>query len=122
MWPRYRRRKRCAGHARKLTANRDRANGAPLPRDLAENPRIRAAFAGCSTAIRALAIQRHAPGHAHEPGPEAIAFAQGFSRADLHPTKFDQARLEWTLAKVSNQARVRKIAFGWVLAATATKA
>jgi SAM-dependent methyltransferase len=53
---------------------------------------------------------------------EAIARRHGFSRSALHPTKFDRGRLEGLLSKLGARAvSVRKISYGWVLAATATK-
>jgi SAM-dependent methyltransferase len=53
---------------------------------------------------------------------EAVARSHGFSRAELHPTKFDRRRLEDLLADIgARDIRVRNISYGWVLAATATK-
>jgi len=53
---------------------------------------------------------------------EAVARAQGFSRKDLHPSKFSRAKLrEELLAAHLVDVRVDSIAFGWVLAATAEK-
>lgn len=50
---------------------------------------------------------------------EAIARAQGFSRKDLHPSKFDRARLVQTMHRAGLEGvRVRRIAFGWVLVGT----
>lgn len=53
---------------------------------------------------------------------EAVARVQGFSRKNLHPSKMTPAKL-FSLLERSNcrQIRVEPIAFGWVLAATATK-
>jgi 2-polyprenyl-3-methyl-5-hydroxy-6-metoxy-1,4-benzoquinol methylase len=53
---------------------------------------------------------------------EAVARVQGFSRKNLHPSKMTPAKL-FSLLERSNcrQIRVESIAFGWVLAATATK-
>ncbi len=53
---------------------------------------------------------------------EIVARAQGFSRKGLHPTKFDAARLERTLAAAGLvEVRVERISFGWVLAGRARK-
>jgi SAM-dependent methyltransferase len=53
---------------------------------------------------------------------EAIARMNGFSRSALHPTKFDRRRLEELLVALgARDVRIRTIASGWVLAATATK-
>lgn len=53
---------------------------------------------------------------------EAVARIQGFSRKDLHPSKFDAARLAAALRSAGLiDVRVRRIALGWVLAVTATK-
>ena len=53
---------------------------------------------------------------------EAFARAQGFSRRDIHPSKFDARRLSDALDAVgAKNVRVDKIAFGWVLAATVIK-
>jgi SAM-dependent methyltransferase len=53
---------------------------------------------------------------------EAIARYQGFSRKDLHPSKFSRARLARALEDAGlREVRVRSIAMGWVLAATAKK-
>jgi len=53
---------------------------------------------------------------------EAIARTQGFSRADLHPSKFDRARLRATLDCAGlRDVHVEPIAFNWVLAAEARK-
>jgi 2-polyprenyl-3-methyl-5-hydroxy-6-metoxy-1,4-benzoquinol methylase len=53
---------------------------------------------------------------------EAVARYQGFSRKDLHPSKFDRRRLTATLARAGlGDIDVRSIAFGWVLAAYARK-
>jgi SAM-dependent methyltransferase len=48
---------------------------------------------------------------------EAIARAQGFSRAGLHPTKLDAPKLEKLLEHAGASSTIRPIAFGWVLAA-----
>lgn len=54
---------------------------------------------------------------------EAIARVQGFSRKDLHPSKFDRCRLDTLLQRVNARApRIEPIAFGWVLTARVTKA
>jgi 2-polyprenyl-3-methyl-5-hydroxy-6-metoxy-1,4-benzoquinol methylase len=54
---------------------------------------------------------------------EVIARRQGFSRKEMHPSKFTPARLEELLAKVGFfRADLTPIAFGWVLAAHARKA
>ncbi len=54
---------------------------------------------------------------------EAIARAQGFSRKDLHPSKFHKRRLARALRDAGLvDVSVDSIAFGWVLAATASKA
>ncbi len=53
---------------------------------------------------------------------EVIARRQGFSRKEMHPSKFTPARLEALLAKVGfSRADLTPIAFGWVLAAHARK-
>jgi SAM-dependent methyltransferase len=53
---------------------------------------------------------------------EVLARAQGFSRKDIHPTKFDEARLVDALDSIgAARARVNTIAFGWVLTATVEK-
>ena len=50
---------------------------------------------------------------------EALARVQGFTRKDIHPTKFDERRLVGALDAIgAARARVRAIAFGWVLTAT----
>jgi SAM-dependent methyltransferase len=53
---------------------------------------------------------------------EAVARVQGFSRKNLHPSKMTPRIVEGLLgdAELGN-IRVKPIAFGWVLAATATK-
>jgi SAM-dependent methyltransferase len=54
---------------------------------------------------------------------EAIARAQGFTRAGIHPTPFDEASLRDLLTRIGgHDVRVRRIGLGWSLAATATKA
>lgn len=53
---------------------------------------------------------------------EAVARAQGFSRKDLHPSKFNRKGLARALGAAGLvDVRVDSIAFGWVLAATAKK-
>lgn len=53
---------------------------------------------------------------------EAVARAQGFSRKDLHPSKFNRRRLARALEAAGLcDVSVRSIAFGWVLAAGAAK-
>jgi SAM-dependent methyltransferase len=53
---------------------------------------------------------------------EAIARMQGFSRVDLHPSKFDVRRLRRSMSAMGLvDVQARAIAFGWVLAATGTK-
>jgi SAM-dependent methyltransferase len=53
---------------------------------------------------------------------EVIARVQGFSRKDIHPSKFSRRRLRETLDRAPlRDVRISRIAFGWVLAATATK-
>jgi 2-polyprenyl-3-methyl-5-hydroxy-6-metoxy-1,4-benzoquinol methylase len=53
---------------------------------------------------------------------EAIARYQGFSRKDLHPSKFSRGRLKKTLERAGfTDIEIERISFGWVLAATATK-
>lgn len=53
---------------------------------------------------------------------ETIARAQGFSRAELHPSKFDRHLLARTLEQAGlRDVRVDPIAFRWVLEAHATK-
>jgi 2-polyprenyl-3-methyl-5-hydroxy-6-metoxy-1,4-benzoquinol methylase len=53
---------------------------------------------------------------------EAIARYQGFSRRDLHPSKFSRRRLTDTLQRAGfADVEVKRIAFGWVLAARARK-
>jgi SAM-dependent methyltransferase len=53
---------------------------------------------------------------------EGIARLQGFSRAELHPSKFDRARLAGDLAAAGlRDVRVHAIAFRWALAAQGTK-
>lgn len=53
---------------------------------------------------------------------EAVARIQGFSRKDLHPSKFDAGRLAATLRRAGLvDVRVRRRALGWVLAVTANK-
>jgi SAM-dependent methyltransferase len=53
---------------------------------------------------------------------EAIARYQGFSRKDLHPSKFSKRRLRTELARAGfTDVDVQSISFGWVLAATAKK-
>jgi 2-polyprenyl-3-methyl-5-hydroxy-6-metoxy-1,4-benzoquinol methylase len=53
---------------------------------------------------------------------ELVARAQGFSRKDLHPSKFSRRKLaSELLAAGLIDVKVERIAFGWVLAATATK-
>lgn len=53
---------------------------------------------------------------------EAVARIQGFSRANLHPSKMTPERLEALLVQSNCHALdIRPIAFGWVLAATAKK-
>lgn len=53
---------------------------------------------------------------------EAIARYQGFSRRDLHPSKFSRGKLRKTLERAGfHNIDIRRIALGWVLAATAQK-
>jgi SAM-dependent methyltransferase len=53
---------------------------------------------------------------------EAIARLQGFSRKDLHPSKLDAETLRSLLDHASaRRVEIETIAFGWVLAARATK-
>ncbi len=53
---------------------------------------------------------------------EGIARWQGFSRKELHPSKFSRARLRSLLASQGlTHVRIRTTAFRWVLAAEATK-
>jgi 2-polyprenyl-3-methyl-5-hydroxy-6-metoxy-1,4-benzoquinol methylase len=53
---------------------------------------------------------------------EAVARYQGFSRKDLHPSKFSRGRLRQILEDTGfREVNVRSIAFGWVLAVTAKK-
>ncbi|MBS2019078.1 MAG: class I SAM-dependent methyltransferase [Deltaproteobacteria bacterium] len=53
---------------------------------------------------------------------EAVARVQGFSRKDLHPSKFNRKRLTAALSDAGLvDVRVESIAFGWVLSATAKK-
>ena len=53
---------------------------------------------------------------------ELVARRDGFSRAEIHPTKFDRRRLVKLLEDVgARHPSVRVISSGWVLAATATK-
>lgn len=53
---------------------------------------------------------------------ELVARFQGFSRRDIHPTKMTPSRLEGFLRQAgSSTIEIEPIAFGWVLAATATK-
>jgi 2-polyprenyl-3-methyl-5-hydroxy-6-metoxy-1,4-benzoquinol methylase len=53
---------------------------------------------------------------------EALARARGFSRKDIHPSKFDRARMKGALREVgATSVELRTIAFGWVIAATAKK-
>jgi len=53
---------------------------------------------------------------------EAIARAQGFSRRELHPSKFSRQSLERLLSDSgADRVRVEAIAFGWVLVANAEK-
>ena len=53
---------------------------------------------------------------------ELIARAQGFSRRHLHPSKLDRASLARLLEQSgARRSDIQSIAFGWVLAATATK-
>ena len=53
---------------------------------------------------------------------EAIARYQGFSRKDLHPSKFSRRRLKQTLERAGFvDVDIRRIALGWVRAATAKK-
>ena len=53
---------------------------------------------------------------------EAVARLQGFSRARLHPSKFDRRRLRDALERAGlRHVRVEPIAFRWVLAAHAEK-
>jgi SAM-dependent methyltransferase len=53
---------------------------------------------------------------------EAIARMNGFSRSAIHPTKFDRRRFgELLVGLGAREVRIRTIASGWVLAATATK-
>lgn len=54
---------------------------------------------------------------------EAVARAQGFSRRDIHPSKFDEGRLTAALAALPGGAPVVwTIAQGWVLAAVVMRA
>lgn len=53
---------------------------------------------------------------------EVVARAQGFSRKDLHPSKFNRTKLANELKAAGLvDVKVQSIAFGWVLAATAKK-
>ncbi|MEW5739888.1 MAG: methyltransferase domain-containing protein [Myxococcota bacterium] len=53
---------------------------------------------------------------------EAIARVQGFSRKNLHPTKFSRASLSRALVDAGlDNVHVQSIAFDWVLSAFATK-
>lgn len=53
---------------------------------------------------------------------EAIARVQGFSRKELHPTKFSQRSLDALLREEKlERVLVQPIAFDWVLSAFATK-
>ncbi|HTQ05949.1 MAG TPA: class I SAM-dependent methyltransferase [Polyangiaceae bacterium] len=53
---------------------------------------------------------------------EAIARRQGFSRKDMHPSKFTPARLHDLLATAGfSRIDIAPISFGWVLAAHARK-
>jgi 2-polyprenyl-3-methyl-5-hydroxy-6-metoxy-1,4-benzoquinol methylase len=53
---------------------------------------------------------------------ELIARRQGFSRKELHPSKFTPARLSSLLAEVGfSRVELTPISFGWVLAAHARK-
>lgn len=53
---------------------------------------------------------------------EAVARVQGFSRRDLHPSKFSDLRLMLALEEAGMQdIRIEHIALDWVLAGTATK-
>jgi SAM-dependent methyltransferase len=53
---------------------------------------------------------------------ELIARRQGFSRKEMHPSKFTPARLERLLAQAGFERReLVPIAFGWVLAAHARR-
>lgn len=54
---------------------------------------------------------------------EAVARVQGFSRKDLHPTKFSASTLTTLLQSAGmERALVQPIAFDWVLSAFAVKA
>ena len=53
---------------------------------------------------------------------EAVARVQGFSRAEIHPTKLDRRSFARTLEDAGlREVRVRPIALRWVLAAEARK-
>jgi hypothetical protein len=53
---------------------------------------------------------------------EAIARFQGFSRKELHPSKLNEQKLRQLLTRVNaREQRLKTIAFGWVLTATAVK-
>lgn len=53
---------------------------------------------------------------------EVIARYQGFSRKDIHPSKFSRRRLRATLERAGFvDVAIERIALGWVLAATAKK-
>ena len=53
---------------------------------------------------------------------EALARLQGFSRKEIHPTKFDERSLASALGAIgAARAHLRTIAFGWVLTATVKK-
>ena len=53
---------------------------------------------------------------------EAVARWQGFSRRDLHPSKFSRRMLRAALVRQGLvDVHVRALAFGWVLSAEATK-
>jgi hypothetical protein len=53
---------------------------------------------------------------------EMVARSRGFSRKDLHPTKFDSERLRALLARVGfTRLDLLPISFGWVLAAYARR-
>jgi SAM-dependent methyltransferase len=53
---------------------------------------------------------------------EAVARVQGFSRKNLHPTKFDEARLSAALREAGVRSwSIERLAFDWVLSAYARK-
>jgi SAM-dependent methyltransferase len=53
---------------------------------------------------------------------EAVARGQGFSRRDLHPSKLDTSKLSALLAAAgARNTRIKRISFGWALAAFARR-